>query len=129
MLIYDVVWIPLLGFDLPSQDEENMKIAVEERRKRISSGDKPKKMRSIMRAVRAERHKRISALTARMQKAIQSDNYQKMIERFIQVFDSQISDFMKQLMADSHTHYHSHLSNLCTRLDFNGFVTRSMKTR
>ena len=106
-----------------------MKIAVEERQKRFGSSDKPKKMASIMSSVRNERRKRISILTARMQKAILSDNYQRMIERFIQVFDTQLIDFMRQLMVDSHTHYHSHLSNLCTRLDFNGFVTRSMKIR
>ena len=80
-------------------------------------------------SARNERRKRISILTVRMQKAILSDNYQRMIERFIQVFDTQMNDFMKQLLADSHFRYHSHLSNLCTRLDFNGFVTRSMETR
>jgi len=79
-----------------------------------------------MTSVRNERKRRISILTTRMQKAIQSENYQKMIKRFIQVFDTQLHDFMRQLMTDSHAHYHSHLSNLCTRLDFNGFVTRSM---
>lgn len=110
-------------------DEENTKIAFEERQKRFVGWDKPKKMRSIIVSVRNERKRRISILTARMQKAILSDNYQKMIERFIQVFDTQLNDFMKQLMADSNVHYHSHLSNLCTRLDFNGFVTRSMNTR
>lgn len=111
-------------------DEENMKIAVEERRKRLGVGDKPKNMRTIMLSVRHERQKRLSVITVRMKKAILSDNYQRMIQRFVQVFDTQINDFMKQLMAaDSHAHYHSHLSNLCTRLDFNGFVTRSMKMR
>ena len=93
----------------------------------MGTWDKPKIMRASIASGKNDRRKRISMLTSRMQKAILSKNYQKMIQRFVQVFDTQINDFMKQLMVDSHEHYHSHLSNLCTRLDFNGFVTRTMK--
>ena len=101
---------------------------MEERQKRVTGGGKSN-LHKMMASVRDERRKRVSKLTDRMKHAIESDNYQKMIQRFVQVFDTQMSDFMTQLVVDSQAHYHAHLTNLSTRLDFNGYVTKSMKTR
>jgi hypothetical protein len=42
------------------------------------------------------------------------------------VFNSNLSEFMSQLMSDSNSHAHTHLANLCVRLDYNGYVSRSM---
>ncbi|KAF0711813.1 Aste57867_5071 [Aphanomyces stellatus] len=39
-------------------------------------------------------------------------------------FDTLLADFMQQLLHRSHLQYNSHLSNLCTRLDYNGFYTQ-----
>ena len=53
-----------------------------------------------------------------------------MVAKFEEVFDTHLSEFMVLLMSDSDGRYHStHLSNLCVRLDYNGYVTRSMKNR
>ena len=64
-----------------------------------------------------------------LQRELRTETYKNMIIRFEQVFNSNLSEFMKQLMADSEGRYHTHLSNLCVRLDYNGFVTRSMRKR
>jgi len=46
------------------------------------------------------------------------------------IFDlSSLSNFMTHLLQDSGTQNHSHLTNLCTRLDYNGFITRSMNEK
>jgi gamma-tubulin complex component 2 len=46
-----------------------------------------------------------------------------MIQEFQRNFDKQLGEFMSQLLADSSLQYNSHLSNLCVRLDYNGFYT------
>ena len=63
----------------------------------------------------------------KLERELNSDSYRRMILRFEQVFNSNLSEFMTQLMSDSNSHAHTHLANLCVRLDYNGFVTRSMK--
>ncbi|KAG7400522.1 Gamma-tubulin complex component 2 [Phytophthora boehmeriae] len=40
-------------------------------------------------------------------------------------FDSLLGEFMQQLLRRSLLQQNSHLSNLCTRLDYNGFYTKS----
>jgi hypothetical protein len=59
-----------------------------------------------------------------MLKEVTQERYMSMIRDFERNFDTQLDDFMKQLLRDSHVQYNSHLSNLCTRLDFNAFYTR-----
>ncbi|GAB9466560.1 hypothetical protein Gpo141_00003931 [Globisporangium polare] len=39
-------------------------------------------------------------------------------------FDSLLGEFMQQLLRRSLLQHNSHLSNLCTRLDYNGFYTK-----
>jgi hypothetical protein len=63
----------------------------------------------------------------KLERELNSDSYRRMILRFEQVFNSNLSEFMTQLMSDSNSHAHTHLANLCVRLDYNGFVTRSMR--
>mmetsp|Transcript_17845 Transcript_17845/g.40549 ORF Transcript_17845/g.40549 Transcript_17845/m.40549 type:complete len:86 (+) Transcript_17845:4581-4838(+) len=75
------------------------------------------------------RDQRVRDHTARMKKEVLSDPYRRMINKFVEVFDSNLSKFMTQLLEDSRIQNHSHLTNLCTRLDYNGFVTRSMNER
>ena len=63
----------------------------------------------------------------KLERELNSDSYRRMILRFEQVFNSNLSEFMTQLMSDSNSHAHTYLANLCVRLDYNGFVTRSMR--
>lgn len=48
--------------------------------------------------------------------------FQSMIKKFEDTFNDQLKDFLERLWADSHRH-HPQLSNLCVRLDYNGFYT------
>lgn len=50
-----------------------------------------------------------------------------MIENFKRNFDENLQLFMSQLLDKSHLQFHSHLSNLCTRLDYNGFYTEYLR--
>ncbi|OQR98601.1 gamma-tubulin complex component [Achlya hypogyna] len=40
-------------------------------------------------------------------------------------FDTLLAEFMQALLHRSHLQFNSHLSNLCTRLDYNGFYTNA----
>lgn len=48
--------------------------------------------------------------------------FQSMVTKFEDTFNAQLKDFLERLWADSHRH-HPQLSNLCVRLDYNGFYT------
>jgi len=115
---------------------EQNKIATESRQKRnrrmfeSTDGASVKMEQKMKERMSAEKEKKI--LQKRKQadklgKELKSDSYRRMISRFEQVFNSNLSEFMVQLMSDSNSHAHMHLTNLCVRLDYNGFVTRSMK--
>ena len=117
-------------------DEEQSSIATEARQKRtrhmyetagILNDRKEKKIRETLMAMNQQRKLRKQKQIDMLRRELQTESYQNMISRFEQVFNSNLSEFMVQLMADSEGRYHNHLSNLCIRLDYNGFVTRSMK--
>ena len=52
---------------------------------------------------------------------IHTRRYVSMLENFHTSFNHLVSDFMASLQDETHSEYHLHLSNLCTRLDFNEF--------
>ena len=58
-----------------------------------------------------------------MRREVTQQQHVGMIERFGQEFDDQLREFMLHLEADADIQYHSHLANLRTRLDYNGFLT------
>jgi len=88
---------------------------------------KKKKIELIHRNSMEERKLRKQNQIDQLQHKLNTESYKRMISRFQQVFDSNLSEFMTQLISDNDGRYHTHLSNLCIRLDFNGFVTKSMK--
>lgn len=63
----------------------------------------------------------VASQSARLQ-ASQPEFVQAIVE-FQRDFDQHLGDFMKRLWDDSRAQYHSHLANLCTRLDYNGFLS------
>jgi len=73
------------------------------------------------------RRQRISVLTEEVKRDLVQDQYKDMVARFSESFDNLLGDFMEKLFHDAHTQYHSHLSNLCTRLDFNGYWSEKGK--
>mmetsp|Transcript_17847 Transcript_17847/g.40562 ORF Transcript_17847/g.40562 Transcript_17847/m.40562 type:complete len:144 (+) Transcript_17847:4389-4820(+) len=110
-------------------EEEYIQYATEERAKRSNYGRAQKKLNQRLMIDKELRDQRVRDHTARMKKEVLSDPYRRMINKFVEVFDSNLSKFMTQLLEDSRIQNHSHLTNLCTRLDYNGFVTRSMNER
>ena len=112
-----------------AQAEEQNKIAINERHLRSQRAyvqHSEKKMKQIQKNSMEERKLRKQKQVDRLQYELNTESYKRMISRFEQVFDSNLSEFMTQLISDNDGRYHTHLSNLCIRLDFNGFVTKSM---
>lgn len=50
------------------------------------------------------------------------ESFLRMLEKFNDAFDKQLGQFLERLLVDSYNH-HAQLSNLCVRLDYNGFYT------
>jgi gamma-tubulin complex component 2 len=73
----------------------------------------------------AERKTRVRKQTARVTRELSSESYRMMVSRFDEVFTDHLREFMLQLKyADGL--FHSHKVNLCTRLDYNGFVSKAL---
>ena len=86
-----------------------------------------KKIREKVLAAQEQRQVQKQKQTERLKRELNTESYKRMISRFEQVFNLNLSDFMKQLrQSESSNQYHTHLSNLCMRLDYNGYVTRTM---
>jgi hypothetical protein len=118
------------------QEVEQNKIATESRQKRnrrmfesvdSASVKMEQRMKERMAAEKEKKRLQKQKQIDKLERELKSDSYRRMISRFEQVFNSNLSEFMVQLMSDSNSHAHMHLTNLCVRLDYNGFVTRSMK--
>lgn len=92
-----------------------------------SSVKREQKMKERMEAQKNERLLQKQKQVDKLERELKSDSYKRMIARFEQVFNSNLSEFMQQLMSDSTSHAHTHLANLCVRLDYNGYVSYSMK--
>lgn len=115
---------------------EQNKIAAESRQKRNRrmyesldsvSVKREKRMNERIAAEKEQKRMQKQKQIDKLERELNSDSYRRMILRFEQVFNSNLSEFMTQLMSDSNSHAHTHLANLCVRLDYNGFVTRSMR--
>ena len=83
-------------------------------------------LRKIVNEDKEERRQRIEKQTARVERELNNESYKRMIKRYCQVFDSNLSEFMLTLHSQPSGRFQSHLANLCIRLDFNGFVTHQM---
>lgn len=55
-------------------------------------------------------------------KEVNHDAYRRLLVKFSDTFDAQLFEFLDTLWKDSHR-YHPQLSNLCVRLDYNGFYS------
>lgn len=87
-----------------------------------------KKIREKVLAAQEQRQVQKQKQTERLKRELNTESYKRMILRFEQVFNLNLSDFMKQLrQSESSNQYHTHLANLCMRLDYNGYVTKTME--
>ncbi|KAL7443740.1 hypothetical protein ACHAXM_009023, partial [Skeletonema potamos] len=75
---------------------------------------------------RAMREENIQRCSDRILQEYRTENYQHMIKKFDQVFTSHLAEFMKNLNSDFGQRSNSHLTNLFTQLDYNGFVSSSL---
>ena len=105
-------------------NEERDRIAKEERHKRqqnITIVSKRSRLRKTAKAEAAARKARWEAHTELLERELNTESYKRMISRFSQVFNNNLTDFMTQLRDTSDC------ANLLSRLDFNGFVSSSLK--
>jgi gamma-tubulin complex component 2 len=113
-------------------DSKFENVAVHERLQRLNldpsdanapNPDKVKKTNTpkMQQARYKARRERLGTLTEEVKRGLVADSYTQMVKRFAASFDSLLASFMQKLFADAHSQYHSHLTNLCTRLDYNGF--------
>jgi len=80
-------------------------------------------------AVGVERRKlrktRIKVQEQHMRAIVTQESYRQTILRSQTTFDSMLNTFMDDLIKEAmHGEYHSHLTNLCTRLDFNSYYKK-----
>ena len=104
-------------------NEERDRIAKEERHKRqqnITIVSKRSRLRKTAKAEAAARKARWEAHTELLERELNTESYKRMISRFSQVFNNNLTDFMTQLRDTSDC------ANLLSRLDFNGFVSSSL---
>lgn len=72
------------------------------------------------------RQVRIAARSEHITQEASHSSYVATIARFEETFDKQVGEFLERLWTDSHRH-HPQLSNLCVRLDYNGFYSGATK--
>ncbi|CBN79179.1 Spc97 [Ectocarpus siliculosus] len=80
--------------------------------------------RSLSGSRRIENLKRRSSS---MRSALDTKRYKEYIQRSQEGFDASLQVFASHLWHDAEGHYHSHLNNLCARLDYNGFFSKTSR--
>ena len=85
-----------------------------------------KVLREAMHSFKQDRQTRLKKQKRRVGRELASESYRKMVARFDEVFSAYLSEFMTQLSSGgTGTLYHTHKTNLCIRLDYNGFLSSS----
>jgi gamma-tubulin complex component 2 len=117
------------------EDERNA-VATEKRRevhsdfysrytKRPSSKFSAKHLQEHFRRSRSERSDRVHRQAARIEREVSGEPFCRMTIRFEEVFTKNLRDFMIQINSSEDV-FHSHKVNLCIRLDYNGYITKSL---
>mmetsp|Transcript_109 Transcript_109/g.209 ORF Transcript_109/g.209 Transcript_109/m.209 type:complete len:347 (-) Transcript_109:98-1138(-) len=74
------------------------------------------------------RSARIKVQADFISREVTHEAYIRMLEKFSDTFDQQLREFLDKLWTDSYRH-HPQLSNLCVRLDYNGFYDSRFSSR
>jgi gamma-tubulin complex component 2 len=93
--------------------------------KSSSSKASAKQLRESIQRQREERMERVQRQSARVEREVSGEPYRRMVTRFEEVFTKHLRDFMIQLTRSDDI-FHTHKVNLCIRLDYNGYITRSL---
>lgn len=80
-------------------------------------------LRRAMASTKEERKTMNNRQTRRVGREVNSESYQRMINRFNEVFDQDLTDFMVQLNANTTSGI---VANLGIRLDYNGFLSSTI---
>mmetsp|Transcript_14171 Transcript_14171/g.27546 ORF Transcript_14171/g.27546 Transcript_14171/m.27546 type:complete len:1328 (-) Transcript_14171:56-4039(-) len=111
-------------------DEESMTAALSEHEK-SQAGAPPRRPSPESAAAeasakkRALRKTRIKVQEEHIRRIVTQDSYRQMILRSQETFDGMLNQFMDELLKEAtQGEYHSHLTNLCTRLDFNSYYQK-----
>jgi len=121
-------------FMLATKINEENEIAANKKRsliqRNLNSLGKPSmngaQLRRIVAQDQEERRHRIEKQTTRVERELHNESYKRMIKRYCEVFDANLSEFMQTLQSESKGQFQSHIANLCIRLDFNGFFTQQI---
>jgi hypothetical protein len=71
----------------------------------------------------ALRRARVAAFSAQIKAELEQASYVKMVASYEKNFDALLQDFMGKLAANARFQANTHLANLVTRLDYNGFFS------
>jgi hypothetical protein len=76
------------------------------------------------------RRRRVEVVSGTVRGEVAAPGFADLVGKFETNFDLYLGQFMTRLWNDSVTlQCHAHLSNLCTRLDYNGFFNKKFKSR
>eukprot|EP00606_Chrysophyceae_sp_TOSAG23-5_P001503 GSChrysophyteH2.ASY1.ANO1.682.1 assembled CDS len=73
----------------------------------------------------AQRRARLATQSKYLSREMNHQSFKRILAKFYETFDTQVGEFLESLWVDSYR-THPQLSNLCTRLDYNGFYTNRM---
>ena len=68
----------------------------------------------------------LQVVSAHICAEVRRPEWVQMIARQNEVFDAHLRQFTTKLRDRAGAQYSSHLANLCTRLDYNGFYTKHL---
>ena len=94
--------------------------------KRAAVACRPKATAAALSTQRQERQARLQKQANLIARELKNDTYKRMISRHEEVFDDNLDDFMWKLRTKV-GHQSQIITNLCTRLDFNGFISGRSK--
>lgn len=101
-----------------ADDKKIAKIKLETvKRQQLDGTDR----KAAMQAQRNERQARRQKQASLIERELKNDTFKRMVKRHEEVFDDNLDDFMGKLLTK--VGHQSQITNLCVRLDYNGFVS------
>jgi gamma-tubulin complex component 2 len=110
---------------------ETTGVSKDKKRRQGSASQRPTGKRGdrqkAMRAEREEREARQRKQAGIIERELKNETYKRMIKRHEEVFQDNLDDFMGKLKSSFD--HHAQITNLCIRLDYNGFISGKSNNR
>jgi hypothetical protein len=110
---------------------ETTGVSKDKKRRQGSASQRPSGKRGdrqkAMRAEREEREARQKKQAGIIERELKNVSYKRMIQRHEEVFQDNLDDFMGKLRSSFD--HHAQITNLCIRLDYNGFISGKSNNR